>query len=50
MMKKKLLTVGLGIGFSLACTFAAFAAGWHQEADGRYWYENEDGTYAKGKG
>ena len=48
MMKKKLLTVGLGIGFSLACTFAAFAAGWHQEADGRYWYENEDGTYAKG--
>lgn len=47
-MKKKLLTVGLGIGFSLTCTFASFAAGWHQEADGRYWYENEDGSYAKG--
>lgn len=48
MKKKGLLVLGLSVGLSIAGTSAAFAAQWKQEADGRYWYQYDDGTYAKG--
>ncbi|WP_181995477.1 hypothetical protein [Clostridium sp. AM58-1XD] len=48
MMRKQLLTMGLGLGISIAAATVSFAAGWQQGENGNYWYEYEDGTYAKG--
>ena len=43
-MKKKRIILTAAAGLHRASASTAFA-GWHQEADGRYWYSYDDGSY-----
>ena len=42
---KKTNLVGITLAMSLMMTFASFAGTWHKADNGRWWYENDDGSY-----
>ena len=42
---KKILSAILSMGLIAAFAVCSFAGEWKQEADGRWWYQNDDGSY-----
>ena len=44
-MKKKLLIISIILSAQLS--FVSYAGEWKQESDGRWWYQNEDGSFPK---
>lgn len=44
-MKKRIVCLCTAIVLTFGGAMVSFAAGWTQGADGRYWYEKNDGSY-----
>ena len=42
---KRTVSVLLAMGFTLAFMTTVFAGEWKKEANGRWWYQNDDGSY-----
>ena len=42
---RKITSTLLGILLAVIFSLTAFAGQWKQETDGRWWYQNDDGSY-----